>query len=180
MASQSDRLARLVASLETFGPEAEAASRYIQARGVRISFHQQSTGARWRLGRRVELNPAYLHGASQDLYLTSLILHEVKHLQQGVVVALSVYGELEAWRLQFGFLHDHIGRYHEDPEKDRILADIMSLPLLLKRKVLSRALTLMQDYAGPRYRVDLLPLFPIGRELLWLIARREPAAGPIR
>ncbi len=180
MASQSDRLARLVASLETFGPEAEAASRYIQARGVRISFHQQSTGARWRLGRRVELNPAYLHGASQDLYLTSLILHEVKHLQQGVVVALSVYGELEAWRLQFGFLHDHTGRYHEDPEKDRILADILSLPLSLQRQPLNRARILMRDYAGPRYRVDLLPLFPIGHEILWLLLRQQPITGSQR
>lgn len=177
MSLQTDRLPALLSRLETFGPEAEAAVAYIRGRNVLLSFHAQATGARWRPGRRIELNPAYLPGAAQEPYLASLVIHEVRHLQQGGLVALSVYGELEAWQLQFGFIHGRTGRYHDRAEKDRILGELMRVPLLLKRAPLKVARRLMREYAGPRYRIDLLPLFPMGREILWRLTGREPGPG---
>jgi len=37
---------------------------------------------------------------------------------------------------------------------------------------LKQAAHLMQMYAGKGYRVDLLPLFPLGKEIKYLFARR--------
>lgn len=170
---QSDWLAGLLASLDRFGPEALAASRYIRERNVDISVHAQSTGARWRPGRRIELNPAYLGDGARELYLVSLVIHEVRHLQQGILVALSVYGELDAWQAQFGFIRSQTGRNHDPSGRDLILEELMALPLRLNREALGRARQLMRDYAGPRYRIDLLPLFPVPNEILWLATGRD-------
>jgi hypothetical protein len=47
----------------------------------------------------------------------------------------------------------------------------MTLPLEYDREVLRKAATLMQQYAGKGYRVDLLPLFPAGREIKYWVLR---------
>jgi hypothetical protein len=47
----------------------------------------------------------------------------------------------------------------------------MTLPLAYGRDALKKAAKLMQDYAGKGYRIDLLPLFPLGREIRYWILR---------
>ncbi len=161
-----------VNNLERSGPEAQDALRYIQARHTKIGVHDQSTGARWTVDRRIQVHPRYAELPADDAYALSLIIHEVRHLQQGMLTALSVYGEMEAWQLQFRFLHSKLGRYHEDSRRDGILRELMSLPLGQDRGVLERARGLMEAYAGPRYRIDLLPLYPLPREILFRLAHR--------
>jgi hypothetical protein len=90
-------------------------------------------------------------------------------LQQGIVVALSVYGELEAWQLQFRLYHTLT-----NAKMHTAIAEMLSLPLNWDRNVLQRARELMQDYAGKGYRADLLPLYPIGKEISYRLFRVAP------
>ncbi len=151
--------------LDQCGPEGNSALDFIRRRRVRVSFHDQPTAARWTLSGHIQLHPRYADGDPGAAYPLSLIVHEVKHLQQGFFTALSVYGELEGWQIQFSFLKSLTGKYHNDPRHDLIIRELISLPLSLKRSVLYKARQLMQDYAGKEYRIDLLPLFPLMREI---------------
>src|SRR5512138_2580568 len=151
----------LVHHLEHFGPEAAAALEYIRTRRTRVGFHDQPTGARWTVRRRIDLHPRFAAGAPDDPVAVSLLIHEVRHLQQGPLIALSVYGEMEAWQLQFRFLKEARGLYHADPSRDAIIAEIIEQPLGWDRGVLQHVRELMQRSAGPSYRIDLLPLYPL-------------------
>ena len=95
-------------------------------------------------------------------------------MQQGPWVALSVYGELEAWQLQFRFLKSVTGHYHVNTHHEKVLGELMSLPLNWQRSVLENARSLMQAHAGKIYRVDLLPLYPLPDEIRFRISRRQP------
>jgi hypothetical protein len=78
-----------------------------------------------------------------------------------------VYGELDAWQLEFGIYHRIKGKYPSP-----IIAEIMALPLEYDRDLLRKAVSLMQAYAGKGYRADLLPLFPWGREIRYWTLRK--------
>ena len=148
-------------NLDQCGTEGRSALDFIRARRVNISFCDQPTAARWTLSGHIQLHPRYADGDPDAAYPLSLIIHEVKHLQQGFFTALSVYGELEAWQLQFSFLKTFTGKYHDNPRYDSVIRKLMSLPLNTNRDVLRKAQQLMKDYAGKKYRIDLLPLFPL-------------------
>jgi hypothetical protein len=141
---------------------------YINDRCVKIGFYKQGphTSAIWFPGQRIFLNPRYysLETDPSDPLLLSILIHEVCHLRQGFALALSVYGEMEAWQLGFSVHRQLSGiAYHPN------LVEFMSLPLSWDRDVLRRAQQLMLGYAGKSYRADLLPLYPIGKELVfWL------------
>ncbi len=171
-------LERLLLTVERGGPIARSAAGYIHQHGVRLGFHEQKTGARWRPGQRIDLHPRYLSGSPQDVYSISLVIHEVLHLQQGPLAALSVYGELAAWQLQFTFVRDRIGRFQEDPQKDSVMAEIMALPLGWDRNVLGAARRLMRRFAGPSYRINLLPLYPLQHEIAWTLFHTKPKVQP--
>jgi len=115
------------------------------------------------------LHPRYAAGEPDSPYPLSLIIHEVKHLQQGWITALSVQGELEAWQEQFRFLKALTGYYNELPYRDEIIRDLMSFSSSADRQALSQARDLMRAYAGDNYRVDLLPLYPLDKEILFLL-----------
>lgn len=166
----------MLASLARYGVEGRRALQYIEQHRTRLSFHDQPTGARWTLDRRIELHPSYAAAAPDDLLAASLVIHEVRHLQQGLWTALSVYGEMEAWQLQFGFINTALGRYHADPLRDAILGQIMAEPLGWDRSVLQRVRLLMRRYAGEKYRIDLLPLYPFPREIWFRCTGRQPAS----
>ncbi len=161
-----------LAQLEHYGPEARAALDYMRRHRTRLGVHQQPTGARWTVDRRIELHPRYLQSAPHDPYAISLIIHEVRHLQQGPLVALSVYGELEAWQLQFAFLKGILGYFHSDPHRNEMIEELMSQPLGPDRNVLQHARELIQGYAGKQYRIDLLPLYPLHREIAFHLRMR--------
>lgn len=174
MPAESEWLADLLACLQHSGPQAQAAARYILEKKVRLGIHAQPTGARWRPGPRIDLHPRYLEGLPQAVYPLSLVIHEVFHLQQGPLTALSVFGELQAWQAQFHFIRSRVAPYAEPPGKDQLIGQLMLLPLGWDRTVLARARSLMKEYAGTRYRADVLPLYPLQLELVWAFTRRQP------
>ena len=166
-------LDQLLLQLGRCGPQGEAASQFLSERKVKVTVHDQPTGARWTINKAIQLHPRFLDRPPDDPYPLSLIVHEVRHLEQGMFTALSVYGELDAWRLQFSFINSLIGRYHPDSHSDEILTRLMALNLDWNRETLSQARSLMQEFAGRAYRVDLLPLYPLPREIFFNITHRR-------
>ena len=153
------------------GEEGRLAVEFLRARQTKIGFRQvrPSVGAFWTVFGNIRLNSRYYTYETpfDDLRIKTLIIHEARHLQQGLVTALSVYGELDAWQLEFGIYHRLKGKYPHTA-----IAELMSLPLGYDRSVLTKAAHLMQTYAGKGYRVDLLPLYPLPRELRYWMTRK--------
>jgi len=120
----------------------------------------------WTPLGNIRLNSRYFNPAnsSRNPELLALLYHEVIHLEQGPLVALSVRGELEAWQRQF-LLLKKLGR----APGHRAILGLLALPLNWDRSVLRRARELMQEYAGKGYLAHLLPLYPIPREVRYWI-----------
>jgi hypothetical protein len=161
----------LLEAVTGLGEEGRSAVEFLRTRRIRIGFQQvrPSIGAFWTVFGNIRLNSRYYTYETplDDLRIKTLIIHEARHLQQGLVTALSVYGELDAWQLEFGIYHRIRGNY---PHK--AIADLIKLPLGYDRVVLKEAASLMQAYAGKGYRADLLPLFPLPREIRYWMTRR--------
>ena len=155
-----------LSQLEEYGaPTVE----FLRVHRTPVGFFKQNaaTGAIWAVNGGIYLNSKHYQLEKirpDDPGVLSLMVHEVKHLQQGPLTALSVYGEQEAWQLGFRVYQRLTGQpYHPVIEK------IMSLPLGWDRDVLKQARAYMLEYAGKGYRADLLPLYPLGKELrYWL------------
>jgi hypothetical protein len=162
-------LGELLANLERSGPVGQGAARYLNERRVRLRIRRQSAGARWTLGGNIELHPRYAEAPPDAPYPLSLLVHETRHLQQGIVAALSVYGELDAWQAQFTFLKTLGARPPGSENRARVIAQLLALPLGWDRGVLRTARRLMKAYAGKRYRIELLPLYPLPKELTNLL-----------
>ena len=162
---------KLFEAVAGLGDEGCTAVEFLKARRVKIGFQtvRPNLGAFWTVFGNIRLNSHYYsyETSLEDLRIRTLIIHEARHLQQGLSTALSVYGELDAWQLEFGVYHRVKGRYPHPS-----IAELMELPLLCDRMVLKKAARLMQDYAGKGYRVDLLPLYPLGREIKYWFVRK--------
>ena len=162
---------KLFEAVAGLGEEGCAAVDFLRARRVKVGFKnvRPNIGAFWTVFGNIRLNSHYYgyETSLEDLRIRTLIIHEARHLQQGLVTALSVYGELEAWQLEFCIYHRVKGRYPHPA-----IAELMELPLICDRAVLKKASKLMQDYAGKGYRIDLLPLYPLGRELKYWLTRK--------
>jgi hypothetical protein len=164
----------LVSALEDTGDLGCEAVRYLRDHRVRIGVRPQSAGARWTIDRRIEIHPRYARDLAISPYPLSLLVHEVRHLEQGPLTALSVYGELDAWRAQFGFLR---GLSVPPPGTDSqraLVQQLLATPLGWDRQLLSAARRIMREYAGRAYRVDLLPLYPLHHEVTYAFTRRAP------
>lgn len=150
----------LLDAVAQVGEEGVAAVNFLRTRGTQIGFKKvrPNVGAFWTVFGNIRLNSHYYSYETplDDLRIKTLIIHEARHLQQGLITALSVYGELDAWQLEFGVYHRIKGKYPH-----AAIAELMTLPLKYDRDVLKRAVTLMQAYAGKGYRADLLPLYPL-------------------
>lgn len=161
----------LLESVAQLGEEGRRAVGFLRARGTRIGLKRArpNVGAFWTLWGTIHLNSRYYTYETplDNLRIKTLIIHEARHLQQGLITALSVYGELDAWQLEFGVYYRITGRYPHPA-----IRDLMALPLALDRKVLKEAACLMQAYAGKGYRIDLLPLFPLPLEIKYWLTRR--------
>lgn len=164
------RIEQLLETLTQSGEAGRAARQYLDQKRVRVSVRKQHTGARWTIFRTIELSPACMH-PKNELYAISLLVHEVHHLKQGFFKALSVHGELEAWQVQFRFYSEIAGR--EYPYMREIIHELMELNIH-ERGHLQRAVKLMRKFAGKRYYVNWLPLFPILDEIHYWLTRRNP------
>ncbi|MEW6241022.1 MAG: hypothetical protein AB1564_09480 [Chloroflexota bacterium] len=154
--------------LDLAGSRGAAAANYLRRHRVGLGFHDQPTAARWTIFGGIQLHPRYALAPPDDPYALSLIVHETRHLQQGFFTALSVMGELEAWQEQFEFYQSLTGRYAPAAALEPIIAELMTLSMT-DRAHLRRARELMRDYAGPKYRIYWLPLYPLGKEIAhWL------------
>lgn len=159
--------------LENAGPEGAQAIEHIRKRRIKIGFKKQSasTAAMWDIDGNIYLNPKYYtEKETSDPYMLSLVAHEAWHLHQGPVVALSVYGELEAWQLGFRIYQKLTNRMMHPA-----ILQLMDMKLCYDRAMLKRAAKLMQEYSGKGYRIDLLPLYPLHKEIVWFFTRKEPA-----
>lgn len=164
-------LENLFNAVAGLGEEGRAAVNFLRSRGTKVGFKKArpNVGAFWTVFGNIRLNSHFYgyHTPLDDLRIRTLIVHEVRHLQQGLFTALSVYGELDAWQLEFGIYYRVRGRYPHPA-----VAELMTLPLSYDRDVLWKAANLMQAYAGKGYRSDLLPLYPWGREIRYWFLRR--------
>jgi len=161
----------LLNAVAQVGEEGRLAAEFLRARGTHIGFQhvRPNIGAFWTVFGNIRFNSHYYsyETSLDDLRIKTLVIHEVRHLQQGIFTALSVYGELDAWQLEFGIYQRVKGNYPH-----AAIAELMTLPLKYDREILKRAVTLMQAYAGNGYRADLLPLYLLGRELKYWITRK--------
>ena len=152
------------------GEEGRVAADFLRARRTKIGFKhvRPNVGAFWTVFGNIRLNSQYYSYETplDELRIKTLIIHEARHLQQGILMALSVYGELDAWQLEFAIYHRIKGSYPHPA-----IAELMTLSLGYDRAVLKKAAVLMQAYAGKGYRVDLLPLFPLDREIRYWVFR---------
>ncbi len=164
-------LEKLYHAVAGLGKEGRAAVDFLRSRRTKVGFKKvrPHVGAFWTVFGNIRLNSYYYNYQTplDDLRIKTLIIHEARHLQQGLFTALSVYGELDAWQLEFGVYHRVRGNYPHPA-----IARLMTLPLRFDRGVLRQAVKLMQEYAGKGYRVDLLPLYPLGREIRYWVAGR--------
>jgi hypothetical protein len=161
----------LLDAVTQLGEEGRAAVEFLRARRIKIGFMQvrPNVGAFWTVFGNIRLNSLYYTYETpfDELRIKTLVIHEARHLQQGLITALSVYGEMDAWQLEFGIYHRIKGQYPHPA-----IAELMKLPLGYDRSVLKEAARLMQTYAGKGYRVDLLPLFPLPREIKFWMTRQ--------
>lgn len=161
----------LLEAVARMGEEGRLAVNFLRTRRTKIGFRRAraNIGAFWTVFGNIRLNSQYYTYATplDDLRIKTLVIHEARHLQQGIITALSVYGELDAWQLEFGIYYRVKGTYPHSA-----VADLMALPLEYDRAVLKKAAQLMQAYAGKGYRVDLLPLFPLNKEIKYWMTRQ--------
>jgi hypothetical protein len=172
--SRSERLIwkeGLLTAVERLGPEGASAAHYLRRHRTYIGFWKvrKHVGAFWTLPGTIHFNSIHYSYQTEltNIGMLTLLIHEVKHLQQGFQLAFSVYGELEAWQLQFRLYYRFTGA-----QPHPVIAELMTLPLVYDRAVLKKVVELMQKYAGKGYRADLLPLYPFGREVRYWLARR--------
>jgi len=161
----------LLEALIRLGGPGHVAAEFLRTHKTVVGFWKvrKNVGAFWTVLGTIHFNSIYYSRNTDmnDVGMLTLLIHEVKHLQQGFILALSVYGELEAWQLQFRLYHQLTGK-----PMHPAIAELMSLPLEYDRAVLRKAVTLMQAYAGKGYRADFLPLYPLWREIRYWLTRR--------
>jgi len=163
----------LIDQLDKAGPEAQSIAEFLRRRKIKVGFRKASpaVGAYWYVDGNIYLNNALysLDSPVTNPRILCLVMHEAHHLRQGIFTALSVYGELEAWQMDFR-LYDRLA--HVSPGGP--LGELLTLQLSWDRAMLQHARQLMQAFAGKGYRADLLPLYPWGKEIAWFLHRRIP------
>lgn len=156
---------------------------FIQTKKVKLgSFEQYKSGAGWTLLRNITLAP------DVDLetpYALSLIVHEALHLEQSILLRLSVHGELLAWQHQerayFEITKERIGESGQAyGGKRKYWAELMQLSPD-SRTDLERAQELMRAIS-PDYRSYCLPLYPLHQEIwYWLRQGKfKDASGAVK
>ena len=150
-------MARAVENLMERGPVCRHAAQYILDNDVEIGFARQSTGARWTLDGRIELNSKRHSVATSPTnpWLMGIIVHEATHLEQGISLALSVEGEVGGWKAEF-LARAELGAPIQNPHW-KAIAKVPDPPA---DRDLRMARSEMLQIAGYRYLIWLLPLRP--------------------
>jgi hypothetical protein len=162
---------RFLEAVSNCSVEGKEAADYIRAHNTHIGVRRarKNVGAFWTLARAAYLNSKHYAQESSlaDPSAWVLLIHEVRHLQQGPLTALSIYGELDAWQYQLHVLKKITGK-----QCVPLLEEILSLPLNMGRENLQCARKLMTQYAGKSYGADWLPLYPMHKEIKYWVTRR--------
>jgi hypothetical protein len=144
---------------------------YVRANRIRVGLKRarKSVGAFWTHNRRFYLNSVHYSRESmlENPRAWTLFVHEVCHLKQGALVAISIYGELEAWQVEFR-LYKQLTGQRLKPE----IEEMLTLPLDMDRSNLRRARQLMMAAAGKGYGAWILPLYPIHKEIKYWVTRK--------
>jgi hypothetical protein len=152
--------------------EGAAAVRFVREKKVRVGMRRarKHVGAFWMLGKSFYLNTIHytMESALINPRAWTLFVHEVRHLQQGTLTAMSVYGELDAWQYEFRLLKRLTGKTLK-PE----LEELLTLPLSFDRVTLKKAQQLMTKFAGFWYGAWSLPLYPIHKEIMFWVTRKQ-------
>jgi len=169
----SDWLTQYLEQVANSCEEGRATVNYLRARGIKVGIKRAraSVGGFWTPARNIYLN-SVRHTFESSLTnprAWTLLIHEARHLQQGFLTALSVYGELDAWQYEFRIYKRLTNSPLASP-----LEELLTLPLNWDRTILVQARNLMQSHAGKGYRIDLLPLYPLHKEINYWLTRRTP------
>jgi len=152
-------------------PEGKEAVDYVRAHKTHVGIKRgRKSFAAFTIFRRFYLNSVYYtYDNSIDNPNTwALFVHEVQHIKQGVFTSLSIYGEMEAWQIQFRLYKKFVNQ-PINPE----LEELLTLPLNMERANLRHARELMIKHAGKGYGANLLPLYPFPKEIVFWLTRRE-------
>jgi hypothetical protein len=162
---------KFLEAVATSSDEGREAVDYIRAHGTKIGIKsaRKSVGAFWTLAKSAHLNGKHY---SRETSLVNpnawmLLIHEVRHLQQGMLTAFSIYGELDAWQYQYQVTKKIMKR-----SLSPLAEELLSLPLNMDRKNLRRARQIMTQIAGISYGAFLLPLYPIHKEVKYWLTRK--------
>jgi hypothetical protein len=158
-------------AVSTCCDEGREAVEYIRTHRTRVGMRRarKSVGAFWTLAKSAHLNARHYTRESSltNPHAWTLLIHEVRHLQQGIFTAFSIYGELDAWQYQYRVLKKLTGK-----PLSTLQEEILSLPLNMERENLQRARELMTRFAGKSYGANFLPLYPIHQEIkYWLTGK---------
>jgi len=157
-----------VENLMNAGPTCQHAAQFIVDNDITIGFtFQLFSAARWTLSGGIELDPMD-HGRhlGQGIYsipdpsdpgVLGAIVHEAKHLEQGMDLALSVEGEVGGWTVHFEAMQE-LGNPIPDPR--RHWRNVANTPTSPTDQDLRDARREMLAYTGYDYLVWLLPLRP--------------------
>lgn len=171
MAEHFEWLENYFAKVASSSEEGAAAVRFVKENQVRVGLRRarRSVGAFWWWGKSFYLNKVHYteESALENPRAWTLFVHEVRHLQQGALTAISIYGELDAWQLEFQLYKKLTGRTLTPN-----LEELLNLPLSSDRTVLKRARALMTKHAGYWYGAWILPLYPIHKEVAYWLTRK--------
>jgi hypothetical protein len=152
--------------------EGAEAVRFVRASKIRVGMKRarKSVGAFWTLGKSFYLNKAHytMESALENPRAITLFVHETRHLQQGTLTAMSIYGELDAWQVEFRLYKKLTGKTLRSE-----LEELLALPLGFDRATLKRARQLMMKHAGFWYGAWILPLYPIHKEMAFWVTRKQ-------
>lgn len=169
---RSEWLEKYFQKVSESSEEGAEAVRFVRGNNIRVGMKRarRSVGAFWTLTRSFYLNKVHY---SEETVLENprawtLFVHEVRHLQQGILTAMSIYGELDAWQYEFRLYKKLTGKTLK-PELEELLA----LPLNFDRTTLKHAQKLMARFAGFWYGAWILPLYPIHKEIKFWITRKQ-------
>lgn len=169
--NHSEWLERYFKKVASSSEEGAEAVRFVREKKTRVGMKRarRSVGAFWTLGKSFYLNKLHytMESALENPKAVTLFVHEVRHLQQGILTALSVYGELDAWQHEYRLYKKLTGKILK-PE----LEELLTLSLGADRIALKQAQRLMTKIAGFWYLAWLLPLYPVHKEILFWVTRK--------